>query len=257
VGKRKRARKKPAPATAVRPQRASPFPFLVLGVIVVVALAIRIDPVVSAPEAARYGLGPFGDSYLYHAIAYNLHEGNGYSATDDGASLGLHAATPGLIYEPAIVRAPLYPLFLAGVYTLLGSREAAPSPSAWRAIFDRVRLTQCVLDAAVCVLVFLMTRQLVPASSWPALIAATLCANPSPASYTRAGYESGNVHGGGIDVSHDSRFTPGSWWRLPAGAGWGPVTSRPREVHATRGVAFLMSWRTGAAGSLHARAWAS
>src|SRR5712692_8334878 len=147
MGKKKRPTQKLA--VAAMPRRPPRLPSVSLGVIFVVALAIRVHPVVDSPETFRGGRGMFGDTYLYNAIAYNLYKGNGFSGTDYGGSVGRGENKPGLTYEPSIVRAPLYPFFLAGVYKVFSSHEDVPSPSTWRKNFDRVRLTQCVLDAFV------------------------------------------------------------------------------------------------------------
>ena len=251
MGKMKRTRQKQKLAAAVEPQRASRLPYLSLGVILVVALAIRIHPVVYSPEASRGGRGMFGDTYLYHAIAYNLYKGNGFSGTDYGGSLGLRENKRGLPYEPAIVRAPLYPLFLAGVYTVFGSHEAMRSPSAWRETFDRVRLTQCVLDAFVCLLVFFITRSVFPAPAWPALVAATLYAfSAYNIFYTRAllteSLATFLVAASTLLTILGLRQGKPLWWFL-AGAGWG-VTALCRPEYlpfnvVIVGLPFLANWR--------------
>ena len=132
--------------------------YLCLGGILVAAFLLRAWPVVASPETYRGGLGMFGDSRLYHVLAYNLHKGNGYSGIDDGSAFVRRTPVPGTAYVPAIVRAPLYPAFLAAAYAVLGGREAASAANPWRATWDRVRIVQCALDALVCLLVFLIAR---------------------------------------------------------------------------------------------------
>ena len=171
MAKKKRKRQKQKPAATAEPRRASRLPLVCLAVILALALAIRIYPVMFSPETFRAGLGIFDDSYLYNAIAYNLYKGNGFSGTDYGGSLGRGENKPGLKYEPAIVRAPLYPFFMAGVYKMFGGEEDIRSRSTWRTNFDKVRLTQCVLDAFVWISVFLIAWAVYPASTWPGLIA--------------------------------------------------------------------------------------
>ena len=82
--------------TLFSPPGASNFkvttPFIrILGLILIflAALFIRIDPVLMTPEPIRAGFGPFGDSFLYHNIAYNLYKGHGYSGIDNGSAFGL------------------------------------------------------------------------------------------------------------------------------------------------------------------------
>ena len=58
-----------------------------LSVILSLGLWIRLHPIVSNPEEYRRGLGPFGDTQLYHRIAYNLYQGHGFSGTDDGRAI--------------------------------------------------------------------------------------------------------------------------------------------------------------------------
>ena len=55
--------------------------------IFVAALTIRLFPILVTPEPVKAGFGPFGDSALYHRIAYNLCKGHGYSGVDNGALL--------------------------------------------------------------------------------------------------------------------------------------------------------------------------
>ncbi len=249
--KKKRKGQKQKPAVTAGPHRVSGLPFVCLGVIFVVALAIRIYPVIYSPETFRLGLGGFGDSYLYNTIAYNLYKGNGFSGTDYGGSLGRGVNKPGLEYEPAIVRAPLYPSFMAGVYKIFGGEENMRSPSTWRKNFDKVRLTQCVLDAFVCFLVFLIVRSMYLASAWPGLIAATLYASSVyNIFYTRAlltqSLATFLVAASTLLTILGVRREKALWWLL-AGAGWG-VTSLCRPEYLPFGFVvaafvFVANWR--------------
>jgi hypothetical protein len=226
MAKKNRKRHRPAVESTPEVRRAgSAAPFVLLGVILAAALAIRIYPVIESPETFRGGLGIFGDTYLYNAIAHNLYRGNGFSGTDYGGSLGIGENSPDLTYEPAVSRAPLYPLFLAGVYSVFGRHEARPTPDGWRTNFDRVRLVQCVLDTVTCLLVFLMARGVFPAPVWPAIVAAALYAvcpynifdsrallTESLASFLVAASTL-------VSVLALRRAKP--LWRLLAGGGWG------------------------------------
>jgi len=251
MGKKKRKRPTQKLAVAAEPRRPPRLPSVSLGVIFVVALAIRVHPVVDSPETFRGGRGMFGDTYLYNAIAYNLYKGNGFSGTDYGGSVGRGENKPGLTYEPSIVRAPLYPFFLAGVYKIFSSHEDVPSPSTWRKNFDRVRLTQCVLDAFVCFLVFFTTRSVFPAPAWPALVAATLYAfSPYNIFYTRAllteSLATFLVAASTLLTILGLRQERPRWWFL-AGAGWGVAAlCRPEYLPFAFVVAAFLSfanWR--------------
>jgi 4-amino-4-deoxy-L-arabinose transferase-like glycosyltransferase len=142
-------------------------------VVVLVALAIRVYPIVADPELDRGGLGPFGDSYLYAIVAANVCTGGGFAGADHG---------------PEIVRPPLYPLFVCAIFRLTGTApDALRAAATLRPALDRVRLAQAVLDAIVCVLVFLIVRTIRPSSPWTATLAAGLYAvGPYNVFYTRA-----------------------------------------------------------------------
>lgn len=146
---------------------------VLLGIVFLVALAASLLPIIRSPVTLRNGFGPFGDSYLYHAIAYNLYEGHGFSGTDDGRALGLPHPDAPLEYQPAVARGPVYPVFLCAVYTLFGSREAMGSVDTWHVNWDRVRIVQCVLQAIACLFVFGIARTM-GAPLWPAWTAALI-----------------------------------------------------------------------------------
>lgn len=139
-----------------------------------IALAIRLYPILSTPETSRAGFGPFGDSYLYHKIAYNIYKGNGYSGIDDGRAFGLPQKEQNMIYEPAITRGPVYPFFLASVYYLWGDETAMESLNRWHVNWDLVRIVQSLLDAMICLLIFGVARYLYSDTYLPAFVAAAL-----------------------------------------------------------------------------------
>ncbi|MCK9615026.1 MAG: glycosyltransferase family 39 protein [Candidatus Omnitrophica bacterium] len=146
-----------------------------LGVIFVMALIVRLYPVIGTTETAyRYGFGIFGDTELYHVIAYNLYKGNGFSGTDDGRAFGLKGGGTNIEYEPAITRGPVYPFFISMVYKIFGSEKNMESIHTWRINLDKVRIVQCFMDAFVCILVFLITFLICQKSFFPAIISALL-----------------------------------------------------------------------------------
>jgi 4-amino-4-deoxy-L-arabinose transferase-like glycosyltransferase len=95
--------------------------------LIILALAARLVYAVFFP------IPPTKDAADYDRIAVNLAEGRGY--TSDGVS-------------PTAFRPPLFPLFLAGVYSLFGHSYGA------------VRVLQAILGAASCVLIFVIVDRL-------------------------------------------------------------------------------------------------
>lgn len=163
------------------------YAFILLATIFTAALIIRLYPVIETPETFRDGFGPYGDTFLYHVIGYNLYQGNGFSGTDDGRAFGLSQEGTKLEYEPAITRGPVYPFFISLVYRILGSKKDMGSIQTWHKNLDKVRIVQCVLDALVCILLFLMVRAIYKKSILPALIVALLyCFSFYNIFYTRA-----------------------------------------------------------------------
>lgn len=147
---------------------------LVLLGIFLVALFVRIDPILMTPEPIQFGFGPFGDSTLYHTIAYNLYAGNGYSGIDNGRAFGRPRGGTDVEYKPAVTRGPVYPVFLAAVYRLWGDAAAMQSLERWHLNWDRVRIVQSVLDALLCLVLFSAMRILYPGRYLPAILAAAL-----------------------------------------------------------------------------------
>lgn len=138
--------------------------------IVIIAFAIRISVSFDPVEKTRYGLGPMGDSGLYHTLAFNLFSGHGYSASNRSASFGMAEQVVNEAYVPAVTRAPAYPFFLAVVYTVLGDRDAMKSVESWRVNWQRVRFVQTILDSLTCLLVYFIGRKLAPKSYIPAFV---------------------------------------------------------------------------------------
>lgn len=162
-------------------------PDYLLCALLALALLLRLAYASYPPESARHGLGPFGDSWSYHVIAFNLARGAGYTASDAGAAKGLGAdAAPVTHSEPAATRAPLYPLFLATIYRLAGLGER-PGPEQLTTAFTLVRIVQCALGALGCLLCYLLVRAWLPGERRGALLAAAICAlSPFHIYYTRA-----------------------------------------------------------------------
>ena len=156
--------------------RVSPVFIRRIGLLVIfaAALLIRLHPILATPEPIRSGFGPFGDSYLYHTIGYNIYKGHGYSGMDNGSAFGLPEPRHTVVYEPAITRGPVYPVFLAGVYYLWG-HEADMDPLGWWDMsWDRVRIVQAVLDALICLFLFWGVRLVYTDRYTPAFLAAAL-----------------------------------------------------------------------------------
>jgi len=152
-----------------------PYQLIILIIIFLFALIIRLYPVIKTPIEFMYGFGQFGDSFLYHTIAYNLYKGNGFSGTDDGRAFGLkHSDSGRLEYTPAITRGPIYPLFMCAIYKFFGKPEDMDSPENWHNNWVKVRIAQCILDATICLLVFFIVRLIYSSSYWPALVSAFL-----------------------------------------------------------------------------------
>lgn len=99
--------------------------------ILLAALLVRVVYIVAFPVHFRSGMGCFGDTSSYLALAYNLNEHNVYSQS-------LHPPRQPSVYKP-----PLYPFFLAG---LLRCGITAP---------DAIRIVQGVLGSLASVFVFL------------------------------------------------------------------------------------------------------
>jgi hypothetical protein len=161
------------------------WPDAALAIIVLLAAALRVAPLITAPEAQRNGLGQFGDSFGYHRVATNLLRGHGFSASYDGAAFGA-PPIPLARYEPAATRPPAYPFFLAAIYRLGGDPGDARLET-WRRRWDAVRLAQALLDAGVCVLVFFLVRGIAPRALWAPYVGAAIYAvSPYNVFYTRA-----------------------------------------------------------------------
>ena len=163
------------------------FSLMAAGVMFIIALTVRIHPVVTQPETFRHGAGIFGDTHLYHRIAYNLYKGHGFSGTDDGRAYGAARTAARLEYRPAIARGPAYPAFMALVYRLFGSEKYMELIDTWHYNWDKIRIAQCVLDSITCLFVFFMAWNICRKKLLPAAISSLIyCFNPNNIYYTKA-----------------------------------------------------------------------
>lgn len=121
-------------------RRSTAFFFLCVGA---AALALRILFLVAAP---RIGIDPLGnpDAAQYEALARALADGRGYAPDARNAT-------------EALFRPPLYPAFLAGIYTIAG--RSIPAILAIQALFGA---------ASACVLACLARRRFGAAAGWTA-----------------------------------------------------------------------------------------
>jgi 4-amino-4-deoxy-L-arabinose transferase-like glycosyltransferase len=103
-------------------------------VVLVAAFGLRLAFVFAAPHGASWGGDP-----RYYVTASNLYAGHGYSFEQ----------TPP--YTPSLASVPVYPLFMAAVYTLAGPRAD-----------DAVRVAQAVIDLLTCLLVSYVSFRLAP-----------------------------------------------------------------------------------------------
>lgn len=141
-----------------------------LGLIFILALLIRLYPVIKYPENVKFGMGQFGDSYIFNNIAHNLYKLKSFSCTVKIMENGKEQEW----LEPVITRGPVYPFFMFLVYKFLGSEKDMESIETWHKNWDKVRIVQSILDAGVCFLIYFIVRFIYPASIGPALISAFL-----------------------------------------------------------------------------------
>ena len=98
-------------------------------IITAAAMVIRVVYLLMVPQVPEYRYFNF-DEADYELIAKNLYEGRGFSYRED---------------YPTAFRPPLYPLFVAGVYSLVGERNHAA-----------IQWSQAVLSAVCAGLIFLV-----------------------------------------------------------------------------------------------------
>ena len=160
-------------AFGARLQGALAYP--ALAAILVLAVSLRLGPVLDSPETRQGGLGPYGDPALYHGLALNILAGRGF------VSPVPLAGKP----RPVVFRGPGYPLFLAGAYAALGAGARADRPG-WIGALTAVRVIQSLMDASLCLAVFLILACAFPGRPWIGLLGALLQAlNPYGAHWAR------------------------------------------------------------------------
>ena len=103
---------------------------ILLGIFVI-ALFLRLLAVFGQKEIDRV---PRSDASGYDEIAVNLASGNGLSQSINGSM------------TPIAYRTPVYPMFLAGIYYMLGHHYIA------------VKIIQAILGALFCIIVFLISN---------------------------------------------------------------------------------------------------
>ena len=150
------------------------FKIFLVVLIFIFSLMGRLYYVLDNPDMYANGLGPYGDTPLFHQLGYNLYAGNGFSGADNGAAYGMPLDEGEIKYEPVISRAPLYPFVISLVYKYLCDPKDMESIDTWHINWNKIRTVQCVLDAIVCLFVFFIVRTIYPASFWPAIISAGL-----------------------------------------------------------------------------------
>lgn len=208
-----------------------------IGIICIFILALSLRLIPSQQEKYRYGLGQFGDTFLFHIIAHNLYRGQGFSGITDGKSFGNESQEISVErYEPAATRAPIYPFFISCVYKLLGNAADMESILTWHNNWDKVRIVQCVLDASLCVAIYLLNRFFWPASAWPALFAAILyCFSFYNIFYARA-LLTESLATFWVTISlffsiMGLKYPQNRWWYVASGAGFALTTlTRPEYI---------------------------
>jgi len=103
----------------------------ILFVIFMIAIFLRLSAVFSQKESERM---PQIDAIGYDEMAVNLASGNGFSLFVNGS------------YVPVAYRTPVYPLFLAGIYSIFGHSYIV------------VKIIQAVIGALFCILIFLIVN---------------------------------------------------------------------------------------------------
>jgi 4-amino-4-deoxy-L-arabinose transferase-like glycosyltransferase len=114
--------------------------FIIAAAIFACALAVRVLFLLLLGSEQRIYDSTY-DQYIYIDIARNLIQGRGLSTT-----LAIFAAIPG---QPTSIQPPLYPLILAGMFSIFGENYLA------------VRLLQAVVSAGICLCVYLIGKKTV------------------------------------------------------------------------------------------------
>ena len=183
--------------------------------LVAAALAVRLLYVFAGPEV------PPQDTPDYDELAHNLIAGNGYVASSNWFGHELRAW-----------RAPLYPVFLAAIYTTIDDSHAA------------VRLVQAFLGAATVALIYLLTWRLEPAAAaiagWLAAFYEPLVASTNEV-MTEVLFTALLV--AGVAASLEARQRPGWLWPAAAGLLLGlTALTRPVGLLAVPAIIAVAAW---------------
>ncbi len=103
---------------------------ILLGIFIV-ALFLRLSAVFSQEETNKI---PRGDASGYDKMAVNLVSGNGFAELKNG------------VISPVAYRPPVYPLFLAGIYSIFGHSYIA------------VKIIQALIGALFCIVIFFIVN---------------------------------------------------------------------------------------------------
>lgn len=151
----------------------------VLLLITSLGLFIRLSPLLEEAETRRNGFGPYADPELYHILAWNMIEGNGFVYSPDVPPI--NRKTENLEGKPVIFRAPGYPLFLSLAYLAAPVSIAGADTEDWVLIFHHLRIIQCILDVSLCIAIFIIISLATGKSGLPGLCGAFLYAvSPFP-----------------------------------------------------------------------------
>ena len=132
-------------------------------VLVIVACWFRLASIPPSPNTVNK-LGIFGDERFYFQYAYQLMVGNGFSGT---VKIG---DTEKVV--PAVTRAPGYSIFVWRIMGFWGLPKDPLNNDTWLKLTDRVRYTQCFIDALCCFLIFCIARMVEREPSWMPFLAA-------------------------------------------------------------------------------------
>ncbi|MFC1804620.1 ArnT family glycosyltransferase [Candidatus Omnitrophota bacterium] len=124
---------------------------IILSIIFIITLSLRIGTVFLQKESKGV---PARDALQYDNLAVSIVSGNGLSEIINGKRIrSMH-------------RMPLYPMFLAGIYTVFGHNYFA------------VKIIQAILGAFLCLIIYFITSQIY--SKTTALLAALIVAIYKP-----------------------------------------------------------------------------
>jgi len=158
--------------------KSSPFNYFVLLSIATLSLLIRLSDPLKPNGKMKNTLGPFGDSALYHQLAFNLNAGRGYSGTYSSDIYQDNNNITPKVFIPAITRAPIYPIFLSTIYHLFSAARPAE-------MWSRVKIIQCLVDTFTTILIYFIISLLLDRKHfWPLIGSFLYATNPYSIFYT-------------------------------------------------------------------------